>query len=69
MGEWDEAFANATRMKIMKAIQDAERKAYAAWRRGEPPPQVEMETFPSTRPKHLYQGNRKQRRAQAKGGE
>jgi hypothetical protein len=69
MAEWDEAFANATRMKIMKAIQDAEREAYAAWRRGEPPPQVEMETFPSTKPKHLYQGNRKQRRAKLKGGE
>ena len=69
MGEWDEASANATRMKMMKAIQDAERKAYAAWRRGEPPPQVEMETFPSTKPKHLYQGNRKQRRAKRKGGE
>jgi hypothetical protein len=69
MGEWDDPSANPKQMAMMKAFQDAEREAYASWRRGEPPPQVEMETFPSTKPKHLYQGNRKQRRAQAKRGE
>jgi len=67
MGEWDERPANPEQMAMMKAFQDAEREAYAAWRRGEPPP--EQTVFEAAKPKHIYQGNRKQRRAQAKGGE
>ena len=62
MGEWNEPPVSPEFLAMMKAFQDAEKDAYAAWRRGDPPPA--RKALEARKPKHAYVGNRKQRRAQ-----
>lgn len=65
MGEWNDPTASPEMMAFFKEAREADARSYAAWRRGDPPP--EQSVFEAAKPKHVYQGNRKQRRAQAKG--
>lgn len=65
MGEWDDRPFSPEFAALMRAVQKADREDYAAWRRGEGSPAQKV--FEGAAPKHAYAGNRKRRRAQAKG--
>lgn len=62
MGEWNDPQASAAQMAFFKTVREEERKDFEAWRRGEAP--AESRSLEAPAPKHIYAGNRKQRRAQ-----
>jgi len=69
MGEWNEHDGIGPGMRaLLGRVSDREREAHAAWRRGEPHPDDVPQMTETTVPKkRVYTGNRKARRAKARG--
>lgn len=69
MGEWNEHDGPSGLRALLGRVSDREREAHAAWKRGEPHPDDVPQMTETTGPKRTYTGNRKARRAKAKGND
>lgn len=68
MGEWNENEGIGPRMRaLLDGVNARERDARAAWERGEPHPDDVPQMTETRAPKMTFKGNRKARRAKARG--